>query len=182
MTVIELGALGEFIGSIVVMLTLIYLAVQVRQNTAQQKREETVSIQRGQNQVVSQMRDPAMVRAYVRAADGEIPATVADRSRAIIWVIQYLNHFQIVYDLHHDGTLDEERYQLWESFAISMVASRGIREWWDAESGKLAFMPKVRALIDRKLGDTADPPIPFNKMWSIFTTEAWESNASDLET
>ena len=46
MTVIELGALGEFIGSIVVMLTLIYLAVQVRQNTAQQKREETVSIQR----------------------------------------------------------------------------------------------------------------------------------------
>ena len=62
------------------------------------------------------------------------------------------------------------------------VASKGIREWWDAESGKLAFMPKVRALIDRKLGDTADPPVPFNKMWSIFTTEAWESNASDLET
>jgi hypothetical protein len=77
-TVIELGALGEFIASFVVMLTLVYLAVQVRQNTAQQKREETVSIQRGQNQVVSQMRDPAMVRAYVRAADGEIPATVAD--------------------------------------------------------------------------------------------------------
>ena len=182
MTLQDLGSIGEFVGSIVVMLTLIYLAVQVRQNTAQQKREETVSIQRGQNQVVSQLRDPAMVRAYVRAADGETPATVADRSRAIIWVIQYLNHFQIVYDLHHDGTLDEERYQLWESFAISMVASRGIREWWDAESGKLAFMPKVRALIDQKLGDTADPPIPFNKMWSIFTTEAWESSASDLET
>ncbi len=47
MTVIELGALGEFLGSIVVMFTLIYLAVQVRHNTAQQKREETVSIQRG---------------------------------------------------------------------------------------------------------------------------------------
>ncbi len=43
-------------------------------------------------------------------------------------------------------------------------------------------MPKVRALIDRKLGDTADPPIPFNKMWSIFTTEAWQSGASDPET
>ncbi len=181
MTVMELGALGEFIGSIVVTLTLIYLAVQVRQNTAQQKREETVSIQHGQNQVVSQLQDPTMVRAYVRAADGETPATVADRSRAIIWVIQYLNHFQIVYDLHHDGTLDDERYELWESFAISMVASTGIREWWDAESGKLAFMPKVRALIDRKLGDTADPPIPFNKMWAIFTTAAWESD-SELDT
>ncbi len=182
MTVIELGALGEFIGSVVVMLTLIYLAVQVRQNTAQQKREETVSIQRGQNQVVSQLRDPAVVRAWVRAADGEIAVSVEDRSTAIIWVIQYLNQFQIVYDLHHDGTLDEDRYQLWESIAISIVASKGIREWWDTESGKLAFMPKVRTLIDRKLDDTADPPTPFNKMWSIFTTEAWQSGASDPET
>ncbi len=181
MTLQDLGNIGEFIGSIVVMVTLIYLAVQVRQNTSQQRREETVSIQHGQNAVVSQLQDPAMVRAYVRTADGDIPVTVADRSRAIIWVIQYLNHFQIVYDLHRNGRLDEERYQLWESFAISMVASKGIREWWDAESGKLAFMPKVRALIDRKLGDTADPPIPFNKMWAIFTTDAWESD-SELDT
>lgn len=182
MTIIELGAFGEFIGSILVMLTLVYLAVQVRQNTAQQKREETVSIQRGQNQVIAQLGDPAMVRAYVRAADGDIVATVEDRSRAITWVIQYLNHFQIVYDLHHDGTLDEERYQLWEMWAVRIVASKGIQEWWEAESGKLGFMPEVRALIDRKLADTVDPPIPLNKTWSIFTTEAWDSSASDLNT
>ncbi len=72
-----------------------------------------------------------------------------------------------------DGNQPEE--------AASAFLSR-LREWWDTESGKQAFMPKVRALIDRKLGDTADPPIPFNKMWSIFTTEAWQSGASDPET
>jgi hypothetical protein len=44
MTVMELGALGEFVGSIAVIATLIYLALQIRQNTSQQKREETVSI------------------------------------------------------------------------------------------------------------------------------------------
>jgi hypothetical protein len=58
MTIVELGALGEFFGSIVVVVTLVYLAIQVRQNTAHQKREETVSIQRGQNAVFSQMSDP----------------------------------------------------------------------------------------------------------------------------
>jgi len=180
MTVVELGALGEFIGSIAVVATLIYLALQIRQNTAQQKREETVSIQRGQNAVVSQMSDPEIVRAWVRTADGDIPASVADRSRAIIWVIQYLNQFQIVYDLYHDGTLDAERYELWESFAVGIVASKGIRTWWDTESGKSGFMPKVRARIDQRLADTTDPPIPFNKMWSVFTTEAWEQDASAL--
>ena len=47
MTIVELGALGEFLGSILTLATLAYLAVQIRQNTAQQKREELVSIQHG---------------------------------------------------------------------------------------------------------------------------------------
>jgi hypothetical protein len=180
MTITELGAIGEFVSSIVVMLTLVYVAVQVRQNTAQQKREETISIQRGQNDVVSHLLDPAMVRAYARAADGEIRASAEDRSRAIIWVVQYLNHFQIVYDLHHGGTLDKERYELWKGFAISMVASTGIRERWETEQGKLAFMPDIRALIDRKLNDPAEPPIPFNEMWSIFNANAWKPGDSEF--
>lgn len=177
MTIVELGALGEFVGAIVVMATLIYLAAQVRQNNLQQKREETVSIQRGQNAVVAQLIDPTLVRAFARAANGDAAVRIEDRSRAIVWVIQYLNQFQIVYDLHHDGTLDEERYQLWEGFAVSIVACKGIRAWWDAEDGRLGFMPVLRTLIDRKLDDVSDPPTPFNEMWSIFSADSW--NASE---
>ena len=33
MSITELGALGEFVGAIAVVATLIYLAIQVRQNT-----------------------------------------------------------------------------------------------------------------------------------------------------
>ena len=91
-----IGAIGELLGALVVVITVGYLAVQVRQNTAQQKREETVSIQRGQNEVVSQLRDPAMVRSYALTAEKGRAADPEDRVRAIIWVIQYLNHFQIV--------------------------------------------------------------------------------------
>ena len=87
MTIAELGALGEFIGSLAVVVTVGYLALQIRQSTAQQRREESLSIQQGQNSVIS----------------------------------QYLNHFQNVYDLHHNGSLDEERYALWEGFAVGMV-------------------------------------------------------------
>jgi len=99
-------------------------------------------------------------------------------SIAIMWVVQYLNQFQIVYDLYHDGTLDAERYQLWESIVISIVACKGIHTWWEGDSGKFGFMPKVRARIDERLADSSDPPIPWNKVWSIFTTEAWGQDAS----
>ena len=170
-----IGALGEVLGALVVVITLGYLAVQIRQNTAQQKREETVSIQRGQNEVVSQLRDPMMVRSYAITAEKGRAANPEDRSRAIIWVIQYLSHFQIVYDLYHIGSLDEERYKLWEGFAISMVASKGLREWWDEEQGKSGFMPEIRALFDQKLNDVTNPPTPFNQLWSIFNAESWQT-------
>ena len=173
MTLADLGALGEFISSLAVILTLGYVALQIRQNTAQQTREETLSIQHGQNSVIAQLMDPVVMRAYVRAADGNLSASVEDRAQAIIWVLQYLNHFQIVYDLYHNGSLEEERYKLWEGFAVGMVASKGIRAWWDGESGRLAFIPRVRDLIDERLNDTENPPAPITEMWSVFSSDAW---------
>ena len=155
MTVTELGALGEFVGSIVTVATLIYLAIQVRLYRAQQKREANVAIQHGQNSVLALLRDPAVTRAYARTAAHGPAAPIEDRARAVNWVLQYLNHFQIVYDLYQDGTLDRERYELWEGFAVSVVAPGGIRAWWDGESGRLAFMREVRELIERRLADEA---------------------------
>ncbi len=179
MTLSELGAIGEFVGSIVTIATLIYLSIQVRQNTTQQRRDASVAIQQGQNRILLLLQDPLMHRAYVRTAAHGLAAPIEDRSRAINFVLQYLNHFQIVYDLHEEGTLDRERYELWERYAIATVAPKGIREWWEVESGKLAFMPEVRDLIDRRLGDTIDPPRPLSELWSIFDVEQWE--AGDLE-
>lgn len=175
MTIQELGSIGEFVAAIATIATLIYLAVQIRQNTAQQRRDASVSIQHGQNSVVALLQDPPMQRAYALTAEHGLDACVEDRSRATNFVLQYLNHFQIVYDLHQDGILDRERYELWEGFAVSIVAPKGIREWWDDESGKLAFMPEVRELIDRKLNDTANLPRLITEMWSVHSAKSWES-------
>jgi hypothetical protein len=173
-TIVELGALGEFVGSILTLATLGYLAIQIRQNTALQKREEMVSIQNGQNSVVAQLQDPRVFGAYVRAAAGRDPS-IEDRGTAQAWVIQYLNHFQIVHDRYRNGALDEEQYQLWARFAVAMVAPAGIRRWWDEEDFRLGFHSEVREMIDQRLRDTANPPRPITEMWSTFSPEAWES-------
>jgi hypothetical protein len=177
MTITELGAIGEFVGAIVVVVTLIFLTRQIRQSTVQQKREETISVQRGQNEIISQFMDPMVGCAYVRTADGDLAVSIEDRMVAITWVLQYLNHFQIVYDLFHDGTLSRERYEIWERFAVGIVAPKGISAWWEEEDGKLAFSQDIRELIDRKLCDRANPPTPMNEHWTHFTTQAWNDNS-----
>lgn len=173
MTISEWGSVADVISSIAVIASLIYLAREVRANTAQQRREETVSVQHGQNSVIQSMLDPRIVRAYTMTADGDPAVSPDDRATAIVWVIQYINHFQLVCDLYRAGSLKQERFELWKGFAVSIVASKGIRSWWDDENGKLAFMPAVRDLIDAELSDPARPAIPMNAMWKIFMKHTW---------
>ena len=177
MTISEWGAVADVISSIAVVASLIYLALEIRHNTAQQRREETVSIQHGQNSVIQNMLDPRVVRAYTITADGDLAVSAEDRATAIVWVIQYINHFQIVCDLYDVGSLTQERFELWKGFAVSIVASKGIRSWWDDENGKLAFMPRVRDLIDEELRNPGSPAVPFNSMWKIFMTHTWQEAA-----
>lgn len=90
-----IGAVGESLGGVAVLVTLIYLAVQVRQNTAQQKLEEPASIQHGQNAVVAQLQNPQVMGAYVRTAEERSPS-VEDRGTCPSFVVHYLNHFQLI--------------------------------------------------------------------------------------
>jgi hypothetical protein len=167
-----IGAISETVGALAVVITLVYLAAQIRQSNSQQKREEIVSIQNGQNKLVEQLRDPFLVRAYSRFADGEAAATVIERTNAIFWVIQYLNHFEIVLDLYQNGSLDADRYKHWETIALSIVAGKGARDWWE-ESGRSAFPRKLRDVIDKRLDDTDNPPVPIITAWDIFRVESW---------
>jgi len=51
MTIFELGALGEFIGAIAVVITLIYLAIQIRQNTNSMNESRKVILAQTRNEM-----------------------------------------------------------------------------------------------------------------------------------
>ncbi len=71
-----------------------------------------ISVQHGQNSVVAQLQDPQVFGGYVRAASGRGPS-IEDRGAAFSWVVQYLNHFEVVHRLYRSGSMDEEQYQRW---------------------------------------------------------------------
>lgn len=89
-------------------------------------------------------------------------------------MLQYLNHFQVVHELYRNGALDEEQFQLWLGYAVALNAPKGIRRWWDVESGRLAFHSEVRKSIDSRLDDPENVPVPLTQMWSQFNADAWE--------
>lgn len=127
MNIIELGALGEFLGSIAVLATLIYLSVQIRQNTRSMNESKKLALAQ-----TYQMRADALQMMLVHAADSEhigpiitkltgvgYPEDVGalahlskeERGRFRQWQIAQQTHWDNMYFQYQQGFIDEEYYR-----------------------------------------------------------------------
>ncbi len=118
MTIIELGALGEFVGAIAVVGTLIYLAVQIRQNTSQ-IRDNVLSLQVNAYQdlinriadvnklVIS---DGEWASIAVKAAENPTELDSIELSRYMSFLMMLIRHADMAYLQYEKGMLDHERF------------------------------------------------------------------------
>lgn len=127
MTITELGALGELLGAIGVIITLAYLAVQVKQNTRSMDEGKRLALAQ-----TYQMRADALQGMLVQAATSEIigPLIVkltelgypddvsaidrlSSRERGVFrqWQIAQLTHWDNMFYQYQQGFLDAEYYE-----------------------------------------------------------------------
>lgn len=127
MNLVELGALGEFVGSIVVLITLVYLSIQVKQNTRSMEEGRKLALAQ-----TYQMRSDALQMMLTHAADSDhigpiitrltsagypedISAldslSVEDRGRFRQWQIAQQTHWDNMFFQYQRGFIDEEYYQ-----------------------------------------------------------------------
>jgi len=127
MTIMELGALGELLGSIAVLATLVYLAVQIRQNTRSMDENKKLALAQ-----TYQVRADALQMMLVHAADSEhigpiitkltsagYPDSVGaleqlsedERGRFRQWQIAQQTHWDNMFFQYQQGFLDEEYYR-----------------------------------------------------------------------
>jgi len=159
MTIMELGALGELLGAFGVIATLVYLAVQVRQNTRSLEDSQRLALAQ-----TYQMRSDALQTMLVQAASSTIGAILykvtaagypedlaaldvlspEERSRFRQWHIAQQAHWDNMHFQYQQGFLDEEYYR-------DEFAKRVSRLWpaWQAlrlTSGRKSFFDELRRL------------------------------------
>jgi hypothetical protein len=126
-TLQDWGSIGEVIGALGVVVTLIYLTKQIRLNT--QAMDEARKLALAQTY---QMRSDALQEMMVRAADSEhigpiiikltelgypqnasalAQVTTEERGRFRLWQIAQQTHWDNMYFQYEHGYLDEESYQ-----------------------------------------------------------------------
>ena len=166
MSLQDLGGLGEFIGSIAVVLSLLYLAVQIRQNT---KAERATSRQTILDTFYAALWDlgASSERQRVLKAGFANFETLSDQDKAIfqLTLLRYIGNLYNGILLRQSDMVDEETFSIIANTAVSTLATAGGRQWWEASRD--GSSPTIRDYIDRRLADTDDlpPPLTDSSPW-----------------
>ncbi len=166
MTIMELGALGELLGAFGVIITLVYLAVQIKQNTRSMNENKLLALAQ-----TYQMRADALQGMLVRAACSEtlgpliVKLTglgyptdltsldrITEEERGIFkqWQIAQQTHWDNMFYQYQQGFIDPEYYA--NEFRVRV---RRLAPVWQA-LGLLGGRPSFRSEIESILLDSAD--------------------------
>lgn len=150
MTLQDLGNLGELVGAIGVIVSLVYLAIQIRQNT---RSVRAASFQEAVRDIIAitdtLAMDPELSRIYWKGlADFESLDADERRRFSSYFVSMFRRLENIVYQTRH-GALEAGSWVGVRMTAMSLFARPGTRTWW-AQAEEF-FSEDFRAYVEREL-------------------------------
>ena len=145
-----IDAIAQIVGVIVVVITLIYLAAQVRQgNQLMRAQARQRMIEQTERELYAQMADPSITYANVK----ESPLSEEEQAKLSLFLIAFMRQREWEWFQFHEGVINEDIYQTYHGvIAIHLGTHRG-RKWW-ATTGKFAFNSAFVAEVDKLLANS----------------------------
>ena len=162
MTLSDLASLGSFVSGIAVLVSLVYLAVQVRQSrkhTAAQISQSRVQI--GIEQQEKLITDPAVADIMMRGMRGDPNFTELDGYRFFFLLSNTFLGIEDEFRQHQAGLISDERHNGYVKRITIPMQMPGYRAMWMAQRD--GFEPDFQAFMDalmqrgREIG-----PLPSN--------------------
>lgn len=171
MTLVDLSSIGSFVSGIAVLASLVYLSLQIRQNT----KHSQALIQQGRAARIS---DTALRIAELRADDGLNGCFEGVPEASAKDVSRFLNVARAVFISSEDSFLQAEEGLLgptaYESYKASVRAgmgSNGVAAAWILTRDM--YEPKYRAFMDEISGD-------LNQTAPSRSADAWRTALTSL--
>jgi hypothetical protein len=135
----NLAKLGEFVGGFFVVVSLIYLAHQVRQNTRSLRAENYARILDRMSTVQSRLSTDAELNRIV-AVGAEHPErlTRGERLRFSWAMYELFGAAEFMYMQFRENALPATVWTRWESSLLWWLSHPGMRSWWAAKPAPLA--------------------------------------------
>ena len=152
------SAVGQVAGAVLVGVTLIYLARQLRQNTAAMQSSTFLAISASMGATMEVLAtSPDLAPLMIKGQAGLAALSHEERARFGFAMMMAFRRVETVVMQRHFGFVDPALTAGFERSAMSVLASTGAREWW--EQSKAAFSDVFSSWVDARLAAGAERPI-----------------------
>ena len=146
----DLGNLGDFLGGIGVIISLVYLAFQIRRNTLSLQAATIQSASQASSEIMELMaRDPDLLSLFHSGSHDFVALSQQDRIRFATLMGSMLYRFENLVAQTQSGLLPA---QSWEGVANRLrgtFALPGTLEWW--KRGRHVFTEQFQVWVDEEL-------------------------------
>ena len=128
----EVSAIAQIIGSIAVVFSVLYLAIQVHQSTRIAKLAAQDAAATALREVTKPFAENAeLARIWRTGLENLETLSPEDQSRFFHSTYQFLKAYETIHYHHLFGLMDEQIWQGWCGLLRHYIASPGIHRYWD---------------------------------------------------
>ena len=165
MTLEQYAYIAEIIGVIIVVATLLYLSVQVRQGAHLMRSESRQGLINNQREVTSWYLDN--MDLFDKMAGEEKLSRTDQRRFSVIWIANMRNREHEWFQ-YRDGILDKTTWSSYREIIPLILSSKQHRRWWNKI--KSAYDPGFVQMVDLYISQ-----IPESDVWEQVMA-AWDQS------
>lgn len=160
MSLEELGNIGEFVSSIAVLVSLVYLSLQIKKST-ETDRASTYSAIVSDFGAMNRMlaSTPDLSYLYVQAMENFADLQPDEKARVSQLFYMTFRDFENMFYQHRKGYLEDEVWKGWERLMLTYFSREGFQTWWSVRrevfSEPFALFLETQKL-DRAVASYAD--------------------------
>ena len=159
MTIQDLGAVGEFFGSVFVLVTLVYIAIQARQSRATVAAQSAREITTGFASSFIDLKDADLALMLRKAVNNWDSLSANEQLQVHVIFLNLLVHYTAVIEQEHLPGIDI--VPAYEDNVLGLITSEGGAVWW--EYLKASFPPHVVSRLNSRLAESDSLPPAWNK-------------------
>jgi hypothetical protein len=131
MTLDQFGSIAEIIGGLGVIVSLVYLAIQIRKNTEAERTSTYQAVVSDFGALNNTMASsPELSHLFVQAMENYHQLSSDEKARISQIFFQTFRYFENMYYQHRKGYLDEEVWVGWKRLMLTYFSRPGFQAWW----------------------------------------------------
>jgi hypothetical protein len=160
-----ISAISQLVGSVAVVLSVLYLALQVHQSTRVAKLATQDAAAAALRDVTKPLMENAELERIWRVGVENISdLSTEERARFFHATYQFLKAFETIHFHYVYGLMDRQLWEGWHGLLRHYIAAPGIAQYWK-------LRPEVFSERFRKFVDSLEPPAEQRTVGTLFGEE-----------